>query len=104
MTLVSEVVSKPLSQILLKLTNQKSIDLALAVLVQDHIRLRLKEVGEARRAFEQKYSMTFEEFKEKWQAGLLPDRYAYEVEKDYWEWEGAVTNETSLRELRAAFP
>jgi hypothetical protein len=103
MTLVSEVVSKPLSQVLIKLTNQKSIDLALAVLVQDLIRLRLKEVAEARRAFEQKYSMTFEEFKEKWQAGLLLDRHAYEIEKDYWEWEGAVTNETSLQDLRASF-
>lgn len=104
MTLVSEVVSKPLSHVLVKLTNQNSIDLALTVLVQDLIRLRLKEVAEAKRAFEQKYNMTFDEFKSKWQAGLLPDRHGYEIERDYWEWEGAVTNETSLHELRASFP
>jgi hypothetical protein len=103
MTMVSEVVSRPLSQVLVRLTNQDQIDLALSALVKDFIRLRLKEVAEIKQSFEQKYLMPFEEFKRRWHAGLIPNLYSYEVEKDYWEWESAVTNEISLHELRALF-
>lgn len=103
MTMVSEVVSKPLSQVLVRLTNQDQIDLALSALAKDFIRLRLKEVAETKQNFEQKYFMPFEAFKQQWHAGLIPNSYSYEVEKDYWEWESAVSNEISLQELRALF-
>jgi hypothetical protein len=103
MTTVSEVVSKPLSQVLVRLTNQDQIDLAISALAKDFIRLRLKEVAEIKQSFELKYFMSFEEFKRQWQAGLIPNAYSYEVEKDYWEWESAVTNETILHELRISF-
>ena len=61
--------------------------------------MKLKEVDEERSTYEQKYGMNFEEFKQKMHADLLPDRYSYEVEKDYWEWEATTTDAAFLREL-----
>jgi hypothetical protein len=99
MTTMNGAIPKSLVRILTRLTNQSRIDLALTVAVRDLVRLRIKEVEDERKCFERKYGMRFVEFKAKWLADEIPDRYSYEVERDYWDWEGAVTDEASLREV-----
>jgi len=42
--------------------------------------------------------MDFEAFKRAWNEGQIPNKYSYEVERDYWEWEASVTDEKRLRE------
>jgi hypothetical protein len=37
--------------------------------------------------------------KQAWDEGHIADKYTYEVERDYWEWEAAVTDEKRLREM-----
>ncbi len=34
--------------------------------------------------------MSFEEFKNKFNRGTIPDSYSYSVETDYLEWEGLI--------------
>lgn len=38
--------------------------------------------------YEAKYGMVFEEFKLMWGRNEVPNRYSFEVERDYMEWEG----------------
>lgn len=38
--------------------------------------------------YELKYRMTFAEFAEAWEQGVIADRWSYAVERDYMEWEG----------------
>jgi asparagine synthetase A len=42
--------------------------------------------------------MDFEAFKQAWNEDQIPNKHSYEVERDYWEWEAAVTDERRLRE------
>jgi len=66
--------------------------------------LKLKEVVEQRKRFEERYQMEFEAFKRTWNEGQIPNKYSYEVERDYWEWEAAVTDEKRLRETLEELP
>jgi hypothetical protein len=61
--------------------------------------LKLKEAEEQRKRFEQRYKMDFETFKRAWNEGQIPNKHSYEVERDCWEWEAAVTDERQLREM-----
>jgi hypothetical protein len=65
---------------------------------KDLMRLKLKEAEEQRKQFEDRYRMDFEVFKRAWNEGQIPNKRSYEVERDYLEWEAAVTDERRLRE------
>jgi hypothetical protein len=69
------------------------------VAVKDLVRLKLKETGERKAAFEQRYGMDFEAFKQAWDEGRIADEHSYEIERDYWEWEATVTDEEWLRQM-----
>ena len=62
---------------------------ALLKILFDYIELKLRDIKEKIRKFEEKYGMNFEEFKE----NILKSEksYKYEVEKDFWEWESLET-------------
>jgi hypothetical protein len=72
--------------------------------VKDLVRLKLKEAGEQRAAFEQRYGMDSEAFKQAWDEGRIADRHSYEIERDYWEWEATVTDEDRLRRMVESLP
>ena len=65
---------------------------------EDLVRLKLKEAEQQRKQFEERYQMDFEAFKRAWSKGHIPNKHSYEVERDYREWEAAVTDEKRLRE------
>lgn len=100
MTVVSEAIPRPIHRALQKITHEPRFDVALSIVVKELLRLRLKEVAQQREAYEAKYGMSFQMFRSKFQAEEIPDQYSYLVEKDYWDWEAAVTNEAALRELQ----
>ena len=66
---------------------------------KDLVRLKLKEAEEQRKQFVERYQMDFETFKQAWNEGQIPNKHSYEVERDYWEWEAAVTDERRLQEM-----
>lgn len=41
--------------------------------------------------------MDFAAFQQAWQEGRIPDGHSHPVEKDYWEWEAAITDEQQLQ-------
>ena len=63
------------------------------------MRLKLKEAEDHRKQFVDRYQMEFEAFKRAWNKGQISNKHSYEVERDYWEWEAAVTDEKRLREM-----
>jgi hypothetical protein len=96
--MIETTIAKPIHKILVDLTGETRFDVALRVATKDLVRLKLKEVGEQRKRFKERYQMDFEAFKQAWNENQIPNKHSYEVERDYWEWEAAVTDERRLRE------
>ncbi len=93
------VLPKSVHNVLSRLTGQSRSDIALSLAIKDLVRLRLSEAQARIAEFEKKYNMTFSEFEEACENGKIQDPYSYEVEKDDWEWEAAVTDMESLEEI-----
>ncbi len=93
------MISKPMHRILADLTGEQRIDVALQLATKDLVRLKLKEVQERIQSFEARYQTKFDEFKRSWNEGQIPNRYSFEVERDYWEWEAATGDEKRLIEM-----
>lgn len=74
------------------------MEVALPLAVKELVRLKLKEAREQREAFERQYGMDFQAFEQAWDEGRIADKHSYEVERDYWEWEAAVSDEDRLQE------
>ncbi len=102
--MIEATISKPIHKILADLTGEIRFDVALHLATKDLVRLKLREAGEQRKRFEERYQMEFEAFKQAWNEGQIPNKYSYEVERDYWEWEASVTDERRLRETLEELP
>lgn len=91
---MSEItISKPLHKVLTHLTGEERIDVALPLAAKDLLKLKLRENEQLIKEFENRYKIGFEEFKASWEHDGLNDKYSYQVEKDYWEWEAAITDQ-----------
>jgi hypothetical protein len=90
---VSEVSMPPrLGALLTELVEVPDIGMALRKVLSEYLELKDKTLEERIAAFEAKWGMSFDEFSRKCAEGTLAeDAYSYEVEKDFWEWEQAVT-------------
>jgi hypothetical protein len=100
----TDVISKPIYQILSDLTQEPRLEIALLLAIKDLIRLKLKEAREQQAVFEQRYELDFDGFKQNWQEGRIADQHSYEVERDYWEWEAAVTDQERLQQMLEQLP
>jgi len=74
------------------------------MITRQQVCLKLEETREQREAFEQRYGMDFQAFQQAWQTGQLADMHSYEVERDYWEWEAAITDEERLQQMLESLP
>ncbi len=92
----TNVISKPIYQILSDLTQESRIEVALPLAIKDWVRLKRKETGEQRELFEQRYGMDFQAFKQSWREGRIANKHSYDIERDYWEWEATITDEKRL--------
>ncbi len=95
----TDVISKPMYQILSDLTQESRLEVALPLAIKDWVRLKLKETSEQRQTFEQRYGMDFAAFEQAWQEGRIADKHSHQVERDYWEWETTMTDEERLRQM-----
>ncbi len=64
----------------------------------------LEESRQQQAEFANRYGMDFAAFKRTWEDGRIPNKHAYEVERDYWEWEAAVTDEARLMTMLDSRP
>ena len=97
--MTESVISKSIYKILTDLTGEARFEVALHLAMKELVRLKLKEVEEHMKQFEQRYQMEFSLFKQTWNEGRIANKHSYEVERDYWEWEAAVTNRARLQEI-----
>jgi len=102
--MLESVISKPMYRVLTGLTQEPRLEVALPLAIKDWLRLKLVETRREREQFERRYGMTFEAFKQAWDADQVADRYSYEVERDYWEWEASVTDEARLLDMMENMP
>ena len=100
----TDLISKPIYQILRELTQESRVEVALPLAIKDWVRLKLKETREQQEAFEQRYNMDFQSFQQAWHAGRIENKHSYEVERDYWEWEATVTDEERLSQMLGSLP
>ena len=68
-------------------TEGKSIQDKLVRLIMSDLENRFRSCTERLYEFEKKYRLAFQQFKEVWETDTSPEKYAYEIEKDYMEWE-----------------
>jgi len=72
---------------MLQFAEGKTIEEKLARLLLSDLENRLRSCTERLYEFEKKYRLAFKEFKEAWERNKVPDKYSYEIEGDYMEWE-----------------
>ena len=92
-------VPKAALRALVELTGQVELGPAILTTLPDAIAHRLEAIEADLRTYEQRYGMTFEEFQAHGHSGDLPDRFSYQVEQDYFDWDGLVARQRKLREI-----
>jgi len=85
-------------KVLTDLTGEPRFEVALWMALRDTLEHRLEKIAVECAMFEKKYGMDFAAFKQRWEVEQVPNQYAYDVEKDYLEWEGLVTRQAKLEE------
>lgn len=98
-----ESVSKKTAKLLKDVTGEPRLDSAVRMTVKDALKHRLKAIDRKIREFREKYDMSFEEFKKAWEEDEIKDKYSYDVEKDFWEWEGLVTRKEKIEQDLSEF-
>ena len=100
----TQVISKPIYQILSDLTQEPRLEVALPLAIKDWLRLKLKEARDIQGDFEGHYGKDFPAFQLAWESGDIAKRHSYEVERDYWEWEAAFTDEIQIARMIESLP
>ena len=91
--------SNPIYEMANQLTGKPDINDALTKILKDYFELKIEASKRQIEAYEQKYGMFYAEFEEACNSGKIEDPYSYEVEKDDWEWEAAITDLAALEEI-----
>ena len=92
---------KGTAQALRELTGETRPDAALLLVLRDALAYRLEQIKKETHAFETKYGMAFDEYRQRWEAEDRPEDYSWEAERDYLEWEALVTRKRRLEDTYA---
>jgi len=92
------VLPSHIAGLIYSISRNADLEGALLKILFDYIDLKLKDINEKIRRFEEKYGMSYEEFKRR----ILDsdESYKYDVERDFWEWESLVTLKKYYEELK----
>ena len=99
MVTTSVTFPKPVYEVFRQLTGESRMNVALPIALKDLVQFKIQDLENKFLAFEQKYGMTFSEFENACQQGRIANPFSYDVEKDNWEWEAALTELEDLREI-----
>ena len=102
--MIESMALKPLHRVLSQLTGEDRFDVALHLATKELAQLRLQETHRRIKSFEDRYGMAFDRFQQAWDSGGIAAPHSYEVEKDYWEWEAALTDRERLNQILANLP
>lgn len=98
-----ETVSKGTAKLLKDVTGEPRLDAAVRATVEDALEHRLERIEDDLEALRERYGMEFDEFREAWEEGDIGEKYSYDVESDYWEWEELVTRKEKIEEALREF-
>ena len=85
-------ISPKLGEFLIKVTRSKDIDDAFHRVFSDYLALKIASLAETSERFKKKWGMDFNEFQKDFKdEALKKDTYAFDTERDFWEWEEAET-------------
>lgn len=85
-------VSPRIGTLLTRITETSDPEAALWKVLSEYMDLKTAVLRQRIQAFESKWGTTFEEFSKRCEGDTLgQDPYAYEAERDFWEWEKAET-------------
>ncbi len=88
--------------LLTRMTEVADPEAALWKVLVEYIELKTSELRRQIGDFESKWKMSFAEFAERCGNDTLgQDPFSYEVESDYWEWDGAETLLAHYRTLQS---
>lgn len=90
-----------ISKVLMDITGEPRTELAILQIMKDAIEHRIEKIEAEIKKYENKYKMTFDVFKEKFEKSEIPEPYSYNVENDYLEWEGLVNRYTKYNSMLA---
>jgi hypothetical protein len=90
--------SNPIYEILQQTAGVSNINDALAKILKDFFQLKIHALQEKVSNYEKKYNMSFADFEEACKNGKIKSPYSYEIEKDGWEWDAAITEMEDLME------
>jgi hypothetical protein len=93
-------ISKVALRALTELTGEPRFDVALLIALRDTVEHRLEKIDGAIHEYEQKYGMSFEQFRARGEDKGIPDQFSYEVESDYLEWDGLMSRKRKLERIR----
>jgi hypothetical protein len=80
------------------LTGESRPDVALLLALRDAVAYRLEKIKTELKAFEEKYSLSFDEYRQRWESEDRDEDYRWEAERDYLEWEALITRRRRLEE------
>jgi predicted DNA-binding protein YlxM (UPF0122 family) len=95
-------VSVNISKVLMDLTGEPRTEIAIFEILKDAVEHRIEKIETELKRFEERYNMTFEEFKKKFSKDEIPESYSYDVEIDFLEWEGFISRISKYKSLLAA--
>lgn len=88
-----------ISKVLMDITGEPRQEIAILELMRDAIEHRIEKIEAEMRKYEEKYGMTFKEFKHRFDSDNIPNFYSYKVETDYLEWEGLISRLSNYKSL-----
>jgi hypothetical protein len=97
-------IPKTTAALLTELTGELRPEAALLLIVKDAVAYRLEKIAARLKVYEDKYGMSFAQYRQLWETEDRPEHYTYKAEMDYLEWEGLVTREKRLRDAFAWLP
>ena len=67
--------------------------------LKDAAKYRLNEINKRIKRFCDKYKTDFSKFEKLWKEGKIKNKFSYDVEKDYLEWDSLATRKDKLERI-----
>ena len=91
-------IPKDAARVLRELTGEARPEVALQLALRDAAAYRLERIKAEIGIFENRYGMTFEEYRRRWESEDRDEDYTWDAERDYLEWESLEGRGRCLRE------
>jgi len=94
-----EQIPKQTKKILTDITGDPRLEVAIKMTLKDAAKYRLNEINKSIKKFSGKYRIDFSNFEKSWKEGKIKDKFPYNIEKDYLEWDSLITRKNKLERI-----